>query len=534
MSESIPPAAHVEQRDVRFQTTSHALGARAETDIRTLHLRISLLPTAAMALLAAVPTAFLLSMAQLSTTTSLVLVVTVAGVLLVLAGATYGADTATRLFHQRLAALRFSSARADGDLWRVVERLKTGERLTPHTTEPPSAEERDPFVLLAHDLRRAQYSAQNAVLQASDLRSGVAAAPDQRVEVFVNLARRMQSLVHREIQLLDELEAKVEDPDLLKGLFTVDHLATRMRRQSESLAVLGGASSRRRWSRPVSMFEVLRSAVAEVEQYSRVKVVPPVEGTLDGSAVADVIHLVAELVENATKFSAPHTQVLLRAEKVTAGLAIEVEDRGLGIPRDEQGRLNDLLAEPGRVNVGELLYDGRIGLFVVSALGRRHGIKIQLRTNIYGGLQATVVVPQALIDAGPRNEEADQRPTGPQVAVADDPRPSLPAGGSAVGTVRRTAIETAVSPVTREPARPASSGAWTVDPVRDHRVEEGGERPPLPRRDVQKHLAPQLRDARTTRQEDVTEGHDPGLMAAFQGGVNRAEEDDENDLPGRP
>src|SRR5262249_2085894 len=151
--------------------------------------------------------------------------------------------------------------------------------------------------------------------------------PGQHVEVFVNLARRLQSLSHRAIQGLDELENQVEDPDLLKGLFKVDHLSTRMRRQAESLAVIGGAASRRQWSRPVTVYEVLRSAIAEVEHYNRVKVVPPIEGTLHGKAVADVIHLLAELVENATKFSPPHTQIFLRAEFVTAGLAIEVEDR---------------------------------------------------------------------------------------------------------------------------------------------------------------------------------------------------------------
>lgn len=130
-------------------------------------------------------------------------------------------------------------------------------------------------------------------------------ASEQKVEVFVNLARRLQSLVHREIQLLDELENQVEDPDLLKGLFHVDHLSTRIRRHAENLAVLGGAMSRRQWSRPVSMTEVLRSAIAEVEQYSRVKLVPPIDGDVRGHAVADTIHLLAELVENATVFSAP-------------------------------------------------------------------------------------------------------------------------------------------------------------------------------------------------------------------------------------
>ncbi|MGW1810018.1 sensor histidine kinase, partial [Streptomyces sp. NPDC002078] len=238
-----------------------------------------------------------------------------------------------------------------------------------------------------------------AVVRAAQLSSQ--AGSEQKLEVFVNLARRLQSLVHREISILDDLENEIEDPDLLKGLFHVDHLATRIRRHAENLAVLGGAVSRRQWSNPVSMTEVLRSAIAEVEQYSRVKLVPPIDGELRGHAVADVIHLLAELIENASVFSAPHTQVLLRANLVTSGLAVEVEDRGLGMPVGEQNRMNALLADPDQVNVASLLADGRIGLYVVSQLARRHGIHVRLQTNIYGGVQAVLVVPQALLGTGP-------------------------------------------------------------------------------------------------------------------------------------
>ena len=251
----------------------------------------------------------------------------------------------------RCAALRRTSARSQADLRAVVDRLRRGEG-------PPAPRGR----------RRPRHSAvtnstcshtswavpRGRASPPSCRHPGCPAASgsEQKVEVFVNLARRLQSLVHREIQLLDELENEVEDPDLLKGLFHVDHLATRIRRHAENLAVLGGAISRRQWTSPVTMTEVLRSAIAEVEQYPRVKLVPPIDGTLRGHAVADVIHLLAELVENATLFSAPHTQVLLRAQHVTAGLAVEVEDRGLGMPLEEQDRMNALLADPDQVNVG--------------------------------------------------------------------------------------------------------------------------------------------------------------------------------------
>ncbi|KOX07659.1 ATPase [Streptomyces sp. NRRL B-3648] len=321
--------------------------------------------------------------------------VAVAGILI----AAVAADRAARSVADRVDALRRTAARGEADLHALVDALRQGE--TPPQPGPrrrPPADA-DDFELLAADLARAYDGAVTAVVRAAQLSSR--AGSEQKLEVFVNLARRLQSLVHREISILDDLENEIEDPDLLKGLFHVDHLATRIRRHAENLAVLGGAVSRRQWSNPVSMTEVLRSAIAEVEQYSRVKLVPPIDGELRGHAVADVIHLLAELIENATVFSAPHTQVLLRANLVTSGLAVEVEDGGLGMPVGEQSRMNALLADPDQVNVASLLADGRIGLYVVSQLARRHHIHVRLQTNIYGGVQAVLVVPQALLGNAP-------------------------------------------------------------------------------------------------------------------------------------
>lgn len=258
----------------------------------------------------------------------------------------------------QLGETRNELAAARGEIERLAERLRHAEAIAPH-----------------------------------------AGPSGRQVEVFVNLSRRLQSLVHREIKLLDALENEVEDPDLLKGLFQVDHLATRIRRHAENLAVLGGSVSRRQWSRPVALTEVLRSAIAEVEHYSRVKLVPPIDGTLPGHAVASVVHLIAELIENATMFAPPQTQVLLRAQQVAAGVAIEVEDRGLGMQRADQERINQLLVNPDHFNLDELLRDGRIGLYVVSVIARQHGIVVQLQTNIYGGTQAIVILPQPLLDS---------------------------------------------------------------------------------------------------------------------------------------
>ncbi|WEH38519.1 ATP-binding protein [Streptomyces sp. AM 2-1-1] len=370
-----------------------------EVRMRPQMLRAALLPTVAALLSGAAAVIFTVRASGVRPSGSLLAALSGSAALAVaaVAAACIGAHRVSSGVLDRTQALRRLSARGHADLQRTLEQLRAGEQLPARRAPHPAPPEADAFDLLGQEITRAQEAAVAAMAQASQLFNS--AGNEQKVEVFVNLARRLQSLVHREIQILDELEHEVEDPDLLKGLFHVDHLATRIRRHAENLAVLGGAVSRRQWSNPVTLTEVLRSAIAEVEQYSRVKLVPPIEGTLRGHAVADVIHLVAELVENATVFSAPHTQVLLRVQPVTAGFALEVEDRGLGMPVQEQSRMNALLADPDQVNVAHLLQDGRIGLFVVSALARRHGIAVRLESNIYGGTQAVLVLPQVLLGA---------------------------------------------------------------------------------------------------------------------------------------
>ncbi|MFC8229769.1 ATP-binding protein [Streptomyces sp. NPDC057287] len=437
-----------------------------DTRVRPQLLRTALLPTVAAVLSGAAAVIFTIRSSGVRPSGSLLAALGGSGALAVaaVAAALLGANRVAAGVLDRCLALRRTGAQHQAELQRVVEQLRDGEPLPARRATPAAAPGADAFDLLAQEMGRAQDDAVAAVVQASQLFRGN--GNEQKVEVFVNLARRLQSLVHREIQILDELEHEVEDPDLLKGLFHVDHLATRIRRHAENLAVLGGAVSRRQWSNPVTMTEVLRSAIAEVEQYPRVKLVPPIDGTLRGHAVADVIHLLAELVENATVFSAPHTQVLLRAQRVTAGLALEVEDRGLGMPGPEQKRMNALLADPDQVNVAHLLQDGRIGLFVVASLARRHGIAVRLQSNIYGGTQAVLVLPEVLlgidIDAS----------TAPDAITAPDAAPVPPAG-----------------PVHRPPAHdtpPAVPQQGGQPPLRlDQRPAQDrrqGEGPPLPLR----------------------------------------------------
>ncbi|MGW3020345.1 ATP-binding protein [Streptomyces longwoodensis] len=567
MSHLRAPAARADRREGgrHGRPVARPAPAPAETHIRPQLMRLALFPPVAVALAAgaAVLVALRAGRPQGGPTLWAVLGcavgVSLAGILI----AAVAADRTARSMGDRITTLRRHSARREADLHALVEALRRGDTPPRRGTRGRPPAEGDEFDALAADLASAHDGAVAAVVRAAQLSSQ--AGSEQKLEVFVNLARRLQSLVHREISLLDELENEIEDPDLLKGLFHVDHLATRIRRHAENLAVLGGAVSRRQWSNPVSMTEVLRSAIAEVEQYARVKLVPPVDGELRGHAVADVIHLLAELVENATVFSAPHTQVLLRANLVTSGLAVEVEDRGLGIPADEQQRMNALLADPDQVNVGRLLADGRIGLFVVSQLARRHGIRVRLQNNIYGGVQAVLVVPQALLGPTPGMPAPTARGAAPHLTPPPPPAPAPapvpvpvhdttgahatvvplpapdPAGGHdrpadpaephtrpaplpLRGAHRDRPTPAHALPGVRADDRQAVEGAGGhVSAPRTGAVRGTMGRPQLPRRRAQEHIAPQLRGGPLPRQDGEPAGHDPGLMAAFQRGIGLAE-----------
>jgi signal transduction histidine kinase len=455
--------------------------------MRTRLIRLAVLPAGIVAVVAAAVTAYVLhaggGSAGPGTVDATVWGVLVGALLVtcaVLVGAALVASSEARGTTGRYAALRRSAAQSQSEVRGLLRRLEQGERPQPRSLPALPEPSGDALDLLAHELALAQRTAEAAVTEAAVLVRAGSSGSDEKVEVFVNLARRLQSLVHREIELLDELENEVEDPDLLKGLFHVDHLATRIRRHAENLAVLGGAVSRRQWTRPVTMTEVLRSAIAEVEQYSRVKLVPPIEGTLRGHAVADVIHLLAELVENATIFSAPQTQVLLRAQHVTAGLAVEVEDRGLGMTAAEQTRMNALLSDPEQFDVGEMLSDGRIGLFVVSALARRHGIVVQLQSNIYGGIQAVLVLPRALLgeDVVPGTPAA-AHPPQPPVEAANGRAVSQPLPTASTAPGRREEPRPAV-PSGPAPSRPAHAETVNGLPQRSATAAAGAPRRPEP------------------------------------------------------
>jgi signal transduction histidine kinase len=294
-----------------------------------------------------------------------------------------GRSLLRRLAGLRQAALELSLVRLPS----VVERLRQGERVDVAAEAPPMPYGEDELGQVGRAFNSLQRTAIGAAVAEADLRRGVN-------DVFLNIARRSQTLLHRQLSILDRMERRTEDPVELEDLFRVDHLATRMRRHAEDLVILAGAAPGRGWRNPVPVVDVLRGAISEVEDYARVTVRPVPEVAVTGRAVGDVIHLLAELIENATVFSPPHTKVTIGAEPVTNGLAIEIEDRGLGMPPATLAEINARLTNPPEFDPGR---GAQLGLFVVARLAARHGISVQLRRSAYGGTSAVALLPDALM-----------------------------------------------------------------------------------------------------------------------------------------
>ena len=235
-------------------------------------------------------------------------------------------------------------------------------------------------------------------------------------QVFVSLAKRNQSLLQRQLRLIDTLEQKAADPAALADLFALDHLTTRMRRHAESLAILSGAAPGRAWREPVPVIDVIRAAIAEVEDYQRVSVLTAAEDAVVGPAVADMIHLLAELIENATLYSPSGTQVEIRAGRVANGFAVEIDDRGLGIEPGQLREINQQLASPPDFDLADA---DRLGLFVGAKLAAKHGVRVSLRPSPYGGTSAIALMPNSIVAPGSFSQ-AGLRPDG-------EPEPRLPA-----------------------------------------------------------------------------------------------------------
>ncbi|MET9620419.1 nitrate- and nitrite sensing domain-containing protein [Streptomyces sp. NPDC006464] len=239
--------------------------------------------------------------------------------------------------------------------------------------------------------------------------------------MFTNLSRRSQGLIQRQLSLISELESREADPDQLSSLFKLDHLATRMRRNGENLLVLAGEEPGRRWTRPVPLVDVLRAAASEVEQYERIELAAVPATEVAGRVVNDLVHLLAELLENATSFSSPQTKVRVTGHALPDGrVLVEIHDTGIGLSPEDLAAINERLASPPTVDVS---VSRRMGLFVVGRLSLRHGIRIQLRPSDSGGTTALVMLPVDVAQGG--KKPAPKQGAGGQGA--------MPQGNSAPG-----------------------------------------------------------------------------------------------------
>src|SRR5215813_11872214 len=277
---------------------------------------------------------------------------------------------------------------ADEEMPALIERLRKGEQDTLPAEVTPELRTKTAEIARAEAaITSLQHTAAAAAAGEARLRNGIG-------QVFVSLARRNQSLLQRQLRLIDALEQKASDPATLADLFPLDHLTTRMRRHAEGLIILSGAAPGRSWSEPVPVIDVIRGAVAEVEDYKRVTVLTRAEDAVAGLAAADMIHLLAELIENATLSSPSGTRVEVRAERVANGFAIEIDDRGLGIEVDQLHTINKQLAQPPDFDLANA---DQLGLFVVGKLGARHGVRVALRPSPYGGTTAVVLMPNSIV-----------------------------------------------------------------------------------------------------------------------------------------
>jgi signal transduction histidine kinase len=313
----------------------------------------------------------------------------------------------------RRSALEVARTKLPAAIDRILrDREAEGEAVEPvpvHTTEEVGQ--------VARAFDAVQREAVRLATEQAALRGNVNA-------MFVNLSRRSQALVERQISVIDRLEQDEQDPDQLASLFELDHLATQMRRNSENLLVLAGTTLTRRVTRPVPVSDVLGAAMSEVEKYARVQVAPAPDLTVQSRAVNDLTHLIAELIDNATAFSAPSSKVTVRSAKMRRGeLAIEIHDRGVGMLEPDLAAANERLADPGEVDVTA---SRQMGLYVVAQLAKRHDVKVRLRDNadIDGGVTAHVIVPASLVEVAAAVPPPPAAP--PTVATAATQRTPLP------------------------------------------------------------------------------------------------------------
>ncbi len=264
---------------------------------------------------------------------------------------------------------------------------------------------------VAAALNQVQDSAIGLAVEQARLRGNVA-------DAFVNLGRRNQNLLSRQLEFITQLENDESDPETLEHLFKLDHLATRMRRNAESLLVLAGHEPPRTWSGPVEIGDVVRGALGEVEGYQRVRLRHLDDARVDGAAAVDISHVIAELVENALSFSPPDADVEVYGRRDEFGYLLTIVDQGIGIPADELERANALISSP---DTGTFAASRFLGHYVVAQLAARHGLGVLLTASPLGGITAMIALPAVLL-----GRQAPPLEPAPAVLVVDEPEPERP------------------------------------------------------------------------------------------------------------
>ncbi|WP_328864989.1 nitrate- and nitrite sensing domain-containing protein [Streptomyces sp. NBC_00304] len=356
----------------------------------------------------------------------------------------------TRNLRRRIGGLQERAEELEKTLPDVVDRLSKGERIDVEAearaiTPDSGSGKSDELTQLGNALNLARTSAVQAAVRQADQHRGFE-------RLLQRIARRTQQLIGQQLKKLDELERKHEDPEVLDGLFDLDHLTARLRRYEENLVILAGGSPHRRWRKPVPLLDVMRSAQGEVQDYQRV--VLDLDGApwLTERAVGPVSHVLAELIENALSFSRPPSPVEVRAARVSRGLVIEVEDRGLGMDEQQLADANELMSRPPRMDVLAHSDDIRLGLYVIARLADQHGLRVEFRPSAFGGTRVVVLVPDALTVTEPRtgpvgvpSPEAAQPPAPPMPAATGDAE-ALPSRGRGQALAGVTALHASGAP----------------------------------------------------------------------------------------
>ncbi|MEU0033233.1 nitrate- and nitrite sensing domain-containing protein [Streptomyces sp. NPDC006333] len=454
----------------------------------------------------------------------------------------------TRSLSRRLRGLRLATlSLAEERLPDVVARLDRGEKVDVDLATPPLDYGGDELGQVAQAFNTAQRTAVHTAVELADTRRGFQ-------KVILGIARQSQNLVNLQLSKLDALEREHQDPQILKGLYELDSTASQLRRYEENLVIISGEQPRRSWTEPVALIDILRSAVGEVAQYQRVEVHADDEVYLTPPAVADVIHLLAELIDNATAYSPAPSPVGVRAAMVAKGLAVEIEDRGLGLSEEDYAAFNSQLTVAPQFDVVALADDLRLGMFVIARLATRHGIAVTLRSSPYGGTTAIVLIPHEIVvceTPGPADPDTD--PAGPADADAPAPARAVTNPGTAAaggrlshertGEARPAArARTADPSASRSGTAPAASRSGTGTAPAAATVRRDG-LTPLPRRVPQTSLATELREdagpADTGGQDadgftdltDFTAERAASSLAGFQRGTLRARATDDDGAP---